>query len=334
MLIYISGVHSGPSPAPGVGIARCLRMAYPQARLVAVDYSALSTGLNWPEFDGFRHFPAWDQVDFRGHAVIVLDLVTRGALWLAASDREVRWLASALPHTSRIPSPPAPALAAIEKPARRAASLLGIPIPPWASIDDEWALHSFCRRSGWDHWVKGVRGDAVRVRGWPELKAAVKKVTELEGGRDGVFVQCHVEGRGESVAFCAQEGTLLSAVALIKRVATETGKTWTGDLLAIPKDLNEILARFIAETGWSGGGEIEMIRDMRGKLWLMEINPRFPAWIYGAALAGVNLPARLASAVLGIEPVPPVALSRTFTRVVIETPVRNEVATLMDGPST
>lgn len=223
MLIYISGVHSGPSPAPGTGIARCLRLAFPQARLIAIDYSALSSGLNWPEFDGFRCFPDWGSVDFAGHGKLMRDLVGRGGLWLSQSDREVRWIASALPDVKGIPNPPPHALAIIEKPAAEAAAILQLSVPPSATLDNEWDLHTFCRRSGWDVWVKGLRGDAARAKDWPELHAAAEKLAGSEGGRDGVFVQRHVEERGEAIAFAAHSGRLLGAVALIKRVATENG---------------------------------------------------------------------------------------------------------------
>ena len=41
-----------------------------------------------------------------------------------------------------------------------------------------------------------------------------------------------------------------------------------------------------------------------GKLFIMEINPRFPAWIYLSAAAGQNQPASLVKLALG-EPVEP-----------------------------
>jgi hypothetical protein len=331
MLIYISGVHSGPSPAPGIGVARCLRLAFPRARLIAVDYSPLSSGLNWPEFDGFRCFPDWNSVDFAAHTKLVRDLVAREGLWLAVSDREVRCLASELPDVQGIPNPPPAALAAIEKPAARAATLLDLLLPPLAPFENQWDLYTFCRRAGWNVWVKGLRGEALRFKSWPEFRTAVERLARTEGGRNGVFVQQHVEGRGEAVAFAAHSGKLLGAVAMIKRVASEGGKTWTGDIMTIPPAIETILRRFVAETEWTGGGEIEMIRDQSGGLWLMEVNPRFPAWIFGAALAGINLPALLVAAELGIEAPKGTLTSHIFTRTVIETPVRKEVAALMNS---
>jgi carbamoyl-phosphate synthase large subunit len=36
------------------------------------------------------------------------------------------------------------------------------------------------------------------------------------------------------------------------------------------------------------------------KVWLIEINPRFPAWVYFATGVGVNLPAQVVKQALGL----------------------------------
>ena len=41
------------------------------------------------------------------------------------------------------------------------------------------------------------------------------------------------------------------------------------------------------------------------KVYLIEINPRFPAWVYAATGAGMNLPAQLLRCTLGLPPRPP-----------------------------
>ena len=101
-------------------------------------------------------------------------------------------------------------------------------------------------------------------------------------------------------------------------------------MLAIPPDLTTALERaFVAATAWTGGGEIELIRDATGRLWLMEINPRFPAWIFGATLAGVNLPALLVAAELGVARCPRSRRASEFTRLVVQAPIQNEVTALL-----
>jgi diaminopimelate decarboxylase len=67
-----------------------------------------------------------------------------------------------------------------------------------------------------------------------------------------------------------------------------------------------------------------MVRDMSGQLWLLECNPRFPAWIHGSTIAGQNLPALMVERATGVPAqTQPAALScEEFTRVVLEVPVR------------
>ena len=70
--------------------------------------------------------------------------------------------------------------------------------------------------------------------------------------------------------------------------------------------------------------DANVLRDVDGELWLMECNPRFPAWIHGATLAGRNLPANLyasAKASPVALRITNVAASREFTGVVTEIPV-------------
>ena len=50
--------------------------------------------------------------------------------------------------------------------------------------------------------------------------------------------------------------------------------------------------------------ELEMIRTSDHKYYLVEINPRIPAWVYLAVAAGQNLPEALVLLALGREPEP------------------------------
>jgi carbamoyl-phosphate synthase large subunit len=46
---------------------------------------------------------------------------------------------------------------------------------------------------------------------------------------------------------------------------------------------------------------LELIRAADKKLYLLEINPRIPAWVYLAVGAGQNIPEALLKLTLGIE---------------------------------
>jgi carbamoyl-phosphate synthase large subunit len=47
--------------------------------------------------------------------------------------------------------------------------------------------------------------------------------------------------------------------------------------------------------------ELELIKTSGNDLYLIEINPRIPAWVYLAVGAGQNLPEALVKLALGIE---------------------------------
>jgi diaminopimelate decarboxylase len=67
-----------------------------------------------------------------------------------------------------------------------------------------------------------------------------------------------------------------------------------------------------------------MVRDTSGQLWLLEMNPRFPAWVHGATIAGHNLPGLLVQAASGTNARKAKPEATEFTRVVLEVPVREE----------
>ena len=69
-------------------------------------------------------------------------------------------------------------------------------------------------------------------------------------------------------------------------------------------------------TRWRGGFELELMKDKEGKLYLLEINPRLPAWIYLAVGVGQNIPEALVNLALGneVSPFDHYAVGKMFIR--------------------
>jgi D-aspartate ligase len=56
----------------------------------------------------------------------------------------------------------------------------------------------------------------------------------------------------------------------------------------------------VAKLGMTGVAKLDFKRDFDGKLWLLEVNPRFNLWHRLAAAAGLNIPALVFSDLLGL----------------------------------
>jgi diaminopimelate decarboxylase len=323
MRIYISGLYSGTNPQPGIGITRSLRQAYPDATLVGVEYSNRSSGIHWTDLDELWLQRPWEELNLDTYASEVRGILESGALWISGFDLEIMWLASLFPegHKNML-TPPAGALRKISKPAVEAHKGLPVRIPPFISTEhSDWDIHAFCRQHDWKVWLKGPYYEAVRTASWDAVEI-VRSVLARAWSTERLFLQTHVSGYEESVCFCAYQGELIDAVYMRKRELTEEGKTWAGDVTEVPEEFIAPLRRIIRELNWSGGAELEMVRDTQGQMWLLECNPRFPAWIHGSTIAGRNLPALLVERATGVAAQKTEAVSEEFTRVVLEVPVR------------
>jgi diaminopimelate decarboxylase len=325
MKIYVSGLYSGTNPQPGVGIARSLRQAYPEAELIGVEYSNRCSGIHWHEFDDIWLQRPWDEINFEKHARDVRETLDSGALWISSIDLEIIWFADVFPtgHPNLL-TPPRHALKNTSKPASAVEGLMPVQVPPFVTTDlTDWELHAFCRKHDWKVWLKGPYYEAFRTPTWAAFQDARAGLSRAWATQT-LFLQSHVNGYEESICFSAYRGELIKAVWMKKRDLTELNKTWAGDVSEVPAEFAEPLREMVRALKWTGGAELEMVRDATDKLWLLEVNPRFPAWIHGSTITGHNLPAALVEAASGIKAKPTRAQGAEFTRVVLEIPVKPE----------
>lgn len=82
-------------------------------------------------------------------------------------------------------------------------------------------------------------------------------------------------------------GTLIGAVPMRKLFITEKGKAWAGVSID-DEQMLEHTANMVKRTKWQGAFEMEFIKTVDDEYYLLEINPRFPAWCYLTVGAGQN----------------------------------------------
>ncbi|MEV0663679.1 hypothetical protein ACIBI3_20875 [Actinomadura luteofluorescens] len=331
--VLLSGWQSDLDPSPGLGTARSLLAEWPALRIEAVDYSAACSGLHVAIPAAVHLLPGWDDIDAAADTLV--EVIERsGGYFLSGLDLEAQLLAERAPAHPAMLLPPRDAFRAVRKPATEAAELLGMPAPRHRPATSTEEAARFAARHGWPVWVKGVRHQARAVGDLTSLRCAFQQIRDT-WGPDDVLVQEHLDGSEESFAFAALHGRLLGACHMVKTAVTAQGKTWAGRVGPVPAPIMKAMRAFVDATAWTGGGEIETIRHRRtGELHLLEVNPRFPAWIHGASLTGFNLPAELVGAVAGRPVSARRPAANAFVRVTSEVPMLVPSETEGTSPST
>ncbi len=131
-----------------------------------------------------------------------------------------------------------------------------------------------------------------------------------------VIIQEFIRGTEVNViALGDGEGETIAAVPMRKQYITDKGKAWSGVTLGDENLLN-ITNRLMRESKWKGGMELEMIKTVDNEYFLIEINPRIPAWVYLAVGAGQNIPEALVLLGMGqnVFPMKEYAVGKMFIR--------------------
>lgn len=131
-----------------------------------------------------------------------------------------------------------------------------------------------------------------------------------------VIVQEFIKGTEVNViALGDGNGNTVAAVPMRKQYITDKGKAW-GGITIEDQSMLDLANKIMAQTKWRGGMELELIKDQEGKLYLLEINPRIPAWVYLAVGAGQNIPEALLKLTLGmdVEPYKNYDIGKMFVR--------------------
>jgi carbamoyl-phosphate synthase large subunit len=147
--------------------------------------------------------------------------------------------------------------------------------------------------------VKGKFYDAYLAYNSDQVTTHFNKIAAKWGLP--VIVQAFVKGTEVNVVALGDgTGRTVAAVSMRKQYITDKGKAWGGITIDDP-NLMEITRNLIAQTRWRGGMELEMIKTTTGEYFLIEINPRIPAWVYLAVGAGQNMPEALVKLAMGME---------------------------------
>jgi carbamoyl-phosphate synthase large subunit len=150
--------------------------------------------------------------------------------------------------------------------------------------------------------VKGKWYDAYVAYNPDQVKTYFNKISAKWGLP--IVLQEFIHGTEYNVTGLGDgEGNTISVVPMRKQYITDKGKAWAGISIEEPL-LIELTNKFIQSTRWRGGFELELMKSQDNKYYMLEINPRIPAWAYLAVAVGQNIPEALVKLALGEKVLP------------------------------
>lgn len=323
MNIAITGLNATDNPGPGVPVIRSLRAAAGfEGRIIGLAYDSLEPGLYMA-----------DVVD-RSY------LIPYPSAGLDALMERLRYIHSREGLDIIIPTLDSEILAFIKL--RPKLEALGIrtflPTEEQLNVRAKDKLFEFCTKhsikvprntlvtSAQDIYqipgqftypvvVKGIFYDAYVANNFDEAMHWFERLRTKWGLP--IIVQEHLRGdEFNVVALGDGTGSTVGAVAMRKMYITDKGKGWAG-VTVDDKVLIDLSRLIVKKLQWRSGMELEFMKTKdTGEYFLLEINPRFPAWTYLATGAGQNLPATLVRLAYGeqVEPLPRYEVGKIFVR--------------------
>jgi carbamoyl-phosphate synthase large subunit len=326
--VAVTGMNATDNPAPGVGVARSLRHE-PEfsGRVLGLGYDTLDPGFySAGLLDGGAILPLpsagrealrdrlqWVRAEMGIDVLIpTLDSELRAMLAIAA-EIEQAGTRTFLPSLDSLERSSKPQLPRLSDDGR-------IPIPPSEPVLAADGIAKLGSRFGYPLVVKGVYYGATVAHNEQDAVTAFHRYAAQWGLP--VIVQKFIPGEEYNVAALGDgRGNAAGAVAMRKTMLTDKGKGWCG--VAIENShLTALTESVIGELAWRGPLEVEILRETHsGDYYVIEINPRFPAWIYLSAGAGLNLPYFAVRLALGLplpNPLPSYRPGTMFVRIAID----------------
>ena len=178
----------------------------------------------------------------------------------------------------------------------------GVNVPSGRPVSNLEELREISAEFEYPVVMKGKFYDAYIANNFDQASMYFHKIAAKWGLP--VIIQEFINGTEVNVVALGDgKGNTVGAVPMRKLYITDKGKAWAGITLDDERML-QLTHDLIRKTKWRGGMELELIRSDDDEFYLIEINPRIPAWVYLAVGAGQNLPEAMVKLALGMDTKP------------------------------
>jgi len=189
-----------------------------------------------------------------------------------------------------------------------------IHVPKSKVLYDLHAVHRLPDDFSFPVIVKGKFYDASIAYSLEQVKTYFNKISAKWGLP--IIIQEFIHGTEFNITGLGDgKGNTIAAVPMRKQYITDKGKAWGGISIA-DETMLAMTRRFLKSTKWRGGFELELMKNQSDDLYLLEVNPRLPAWVYLAVGVGQNIPEALVNLALGkkVKPFSDYTVGKMFVR--------------------
>jgi carbamoyl-phosphate synthase large subunit len=293
--IAVTGLNAIDSPGPGISVIRALRDAKSfDVRIIGLSYESLEPGIYMHELidktyqvpypaagqdvlmERFRYINSVENIDF---LFPNFDAELFNFIAIQEDFEKELGIKMVLPTQEQFE-------------ARHKVNLFeygekhGIKVPFAKMVFGMSEIPSISNDIGYPLVVKGKFYDAKIAYTTDQAMQHFNKISAQWGLP--VLVQEFVHGSEVNVCGIGDgTGVTIGAVPMRKLYITDKGKAWAGVTLD-DENLLKVTHDLVKATKWKGPFELEFIKTSDDEYYLIEINPRFPAWCYLTVGAGQN----------------------------------------------
>jgi Biotin carboxylase len=309
--VAVSGINNIDSPGPGIPVIRALRDSqYFDVRIIGLSYETLEPGIYLRSLVDKSYsipFPSAGIASLIERLIYINDR-ERIDVIIPNFDAE---LYNFIKIEKRLKQEfgIATFLPTLEQFESRHKSVLyefgerhGVNVPPYKVVFSHSQVEEAVKEFSFPLVVKGKYYEANVAKSHDEAIGYFDKISHKWGLP--IILQKYISGDEVNITAIGDgKGRCIGAVPMRKMYITDKGKAWAGITLE-DEALLKITSSLIENTHWRGGCELEFIKTKEGKYYLLEMNPRFPAWVYLAVGCGQNHPEALVRMSLGESLVP------------------------------
>ena len=323
IIIAVTGLNAIDSPGPGIAVIRGLReSAFYKVRIIGLAYEILEPGIYMDEMvdkvyqipypssgfesmlDRFKYIQEIEKID-----VVIPNFDAELMTFIKLKPYFIKMGIQLLIPTKQ------------QFEERLKGNLVcfgekhGIKVPKSETVYQIDELEEALKEFDYPVVVKGKFYDAYIASSFEQAREFFFKVSAKWSVP--IIIQEFIKGNEFNITALGDgNGNMMGAVPMRKTFLTDKGKAWAGISIDDPK-LLKMADEVISKTKWAGGMELELMKeDKTGDLYLLEINPRFPAWIYLANGCGQNHPEMLVKIAMGekVEPETKYDVGKMFIR--------------------